>query len=209
MYGRRTVLVGLLALGVSGLSGCATVPKEAVALSVAVGEDIQQLYTGYRRTIKLSFEQMRKSGLVIIDEVFTPAYLRTFVREGELLQIAKEENWEDLEGWARAAIEDIDNERKAFLDSLDVREKALLAKVDEAFSRAISANAAVTAHLNSVLKVQGVQDQVLDAVGLKDLRDEINDGIVQASEFAASASEQIRDASKALDGGGSEPGPGN
>ncbi len=127
MYGRKTALVGLLALGVTGLSSCATVPKEAVALSVAVGEDIQQLYTGYRGTIEFSFEQMRQRGLVIIDEVFTPAYLKTFVREGELLQIAQEENWEDLEGWARAAIEDIDNERKAFLDPLNAREKVLLA----------------------------------------------------------------------------------
>lgn len=209
MYGRRTALVGFFALAAGGLSGCATVPKEAVALSVAVGEDIQQLYAGYRATIVLSFAQMRQSGLVVIDVVFIPAYLKTFVKEGELLEIAKEENWEDLEGWARAAIEDIDNERKAFLDPLNTRERELLARVDEAFSRAISANAAVTAHLNSVLKVEGVQDQVLEAAGLKDLRDQIEDGLVQASDFAANASEGIRTRAKILDDVANESGVGN
>ena len=128
-----------------GFSGCASVPEEAVTLSYAVGEDIRQLHGGYRATVRFSFEQMRQNGLVVIDEIWIPAYLKSFVKEGELLDIAKEENWQDLEGWARAAIEDIDAKRKAFLDPLQQREEALLADIDAAFSRAIAANAAGTA----------------------------------------------------------------
>jgi hypothetical protein len=199
---RGLVVGGLLSASALWMSGCATVPKEAVALSVAVGEDIQQLSSGYRSTVKFAFEQMRQNGLVVIDEVWTPAYLKTFVRDGELLQIAKEENWDDLEAWARAAIEDIDAERSEFLDSLQAKETTLLNKIDEAFARTISANASVTAHLNSVLKVQGLEDQVLDAVGLKDLRDEITNGVAEASDFVADATKKLKGAAEAIPPGG-------
>lgn len=206
MHHRRLIVGGLLATSSLCVSGCATVPKEAVALSVAVGEDIQQLYTGYRNTVKFGFEQMRQNGLTVIDVVWTPVYLRTFVKTGELIDIAKEENWEDLEGWARAAIEDIDAKRSEFLDSLQTKETALLNKIDEAFARTISANAAVTAHLNSVLKVQSLEDQVLDAVGLKDLRDAITNDVAEASNFVAAATEKIKGAAAALASGGDIPG---
>ena len=133
---RRVIFRGWSCIWFLWLSGCASVPKETVALSMAVGEDIQQLYSGYKNTVRFSFEQMRRNGLVVIDEVWTPAYLKTFVREGELLEIAREENWEDLEGWARAAIEDIDAKRSEFVESVNRRETALLAKIDEAFDQA-------------------------------------------------------------------------
>ncbi len=203
---RRVIFRGWSCIWFLWLSGCASVPKETVELSMAVGEDIQQLYSGYKNVVRFSFEQMRRNGLVVIDEVWTPAYLKTFVREGELLEIAREENWEDLEGWARAAIEDIDAKRSEFVESVNTRETALLAKIDEAFDRTISANAAVTAHLNSVLKVEGLQDSVLEAAELKDLRNEITNDITEASNFAADATEKIRGASAALGATGNNPG---
>ncbi len=196
-YG-RTTLQTCIALGLIALSGCASVPKETVALSVAVGEDIQQLYSGYKSMVRLSFEQMRDNGILVIDEVWTPVYLATFVREGELLEIAREENWDDLQGWASAAIEDIEAKRREFLDEVDARETALLEKIDEAFGRTLSANAAVTAHLNSVLEVEGLQDQMIETAGLKDLRDQITSDIAAASNFARNATEEIREASSVL-----------
>ena len=66
--------------------------------------------------------------------------------------------------WARAAIEEIDAKRSEFVDSLNVRETALLARIDDAFTRTINANA--TAYLKSLLKVEEMQDRVLQATGL-------------------------------------------
>lgn len=197
MRHRKVARIAVIALCL-GLGACASVPEEAVTLSYAVGQDLEQLQQGYRETIRLSFEQMRKRGLTVIDEDWTPAYLKTFVKEGELVDIVKEENWEDLEGWARAAIEDIDAKRREFLDPLNKREQALLNKVDAAFGRALRANAAVTGHLNSVLKVKNVQDQVLDAVGMTEIRNQISDAIVDVSNYAAKATKEISDASAVL-----------
>ena len=205
MYYRNCILVGLLGICLLGLSGCASVPKEAVQLSYVVGQDIQELHNGYRRTVQISFEQIRQRGLTVIKEKWTPVYLKKNVKESGLFEhlqdeaFSESERYGDLEYWTRGAIEDIDNKRREFLAPLKKREDALLADLDDAFGRVIRANAAVTAHLNSVLKVKDLQDDILDSVGLKNIRDKINDGIVEASDFAAEATKEIEDVTKKLE----------
>ncbi|MCY4374822.1 MAG: hypothetical protein OXC31_13705 [Spirochaetaceae bacterium] len=181
------------------MSGCASIPKETVTLSMTVGKDIEQLHSGYRETIRLSFDQMRQAGLSVIDNVWTPAYLKSFVTSGELIEAAQAEQTERVDYWARIAIRAIDEKRKEFLDPLQEREDELVAAVDAAFDRVINANAAVTANLNSVLKVQVLQDQVREAVGLSDIRDEINNAIVSTSNWAAMATKEIEEAANIVE----------
>ena len=195
-----------LALALTGyvilsMTACASVPKETVALSRTVGQDLVQLQSGYRETIRFSFDQMRQAGLSMIDNVWTPVYLRSFVTRGQLVEAAKDEQTEKIEYWARAAIKAIDDQRKKFLDPLQEREDALVAEVDAAFDRVINANAAVTANLNSVLKVQNLQDQVLDAAGVSGIRDTINGAIVSTSNWAATATKEIEDEATSLETG--------
>ena len=195
-----------LALALTGyvilsMTACASVPKETVALSRMVGQDVVQLQSGYRETIRFSFDQMRQAGLSVIDNVWTPVYLRSFVTRGQLVEAAKDEQTEKIEYWARAAIKAIDDQRKKFLDPLQEREDALVAEVDAAFDRVINANAAVTANLNSVLKVQNLQDQVLDAAGVSGIRDTINGAIVSTSNWAATATKEIEDEATSLETG--------
>ena len=189
---RVPLLVGLCLLV---LSGCASVPKETVELSTAIGDDIRELHTGYRNTVGLYFAQLRQSGLAVIDETWVPAYLDSFIEGGGLRDIVAEGNRDDLHAWARAAIEDIDARRSEFVDSLSGRETALLIKIDDAFARTINANANVTAYLKSLLKVEEMQDRVLQATGLKELRDEITEGLAEASRFAAEVTKTQRDPS--------------
>ena len=116
--------------------------------------------------------------LLVVPEVRKrPEGDRRAVEGGGLRDIVAEGNRDDLRAWARAAIEDIDARRTEFVDSLHARETALLIKIDDAFARTIHANANVTAHLKSLLKVEEMQDRVLQATGLKELRDEITDGL--------------------------------
>lgn len=176
-----------LCLVLPALPGCASVPKETVELSTAVGDDIRELHAGYRNTVGLYFAQLRQSGLTVIDETWVPAYLDSFVEGGGLRDIVADGNRDDLHAWAGAAIEDIDARRSKFVDSLNARETALLARIDEAFSRTLNANANVTAYLKSLLEVDEMQDRVLQATGLKELRDQITEGLAEASRFAAEA----------------------
>jgi hypothetical protein len=156
-----------LALVVVCTTACASVPQEAVTLSSAVGNDIEQLQSGYRQTVRFAFNQMHQNGLNVIDTVFTPAFLQDFIVSGRLIESAQDpdDSTELVEYWAREAIGAIDIKRKEFLDPIQVKEDALLADIDAAFDRLISANATVTAHLNSVRKVQNLQDQALARQG--------------------------------------------
>ena len=112
----------------------------ALIASIAFGDDIRELHTGYRNTVGLYFAQLRQSGLTVIEETWVPAYLDSFVEGGGLRDIVAEGNRDDLRAWARAAIEDIDARRTEFVDSLNAREIALLIKIDDAFARTIHAS---------------------------------------------------------------------
>jgi len=195
------IAVALTVCVVLAMTGCASVPKEAVTLSYRVGDDIQQLQSGYRETVRLAFDQMRENGMNVIDNVWTPAFLSDFIVRGKLIESAQHEEFKTqlVEAWARLAIGKIEAKRKEFLDPLQKKEDELLAEIDAAFDQVISANATVTAHLNSVVKVKGFQDQLLERAGLKDIRDSINSLIVSASELTAKATNDLTEAAKKLD----------
>ena len=199
MPSNKRLALALTGYVILSMTACASVPKETVALSRTVGQDVVQLQSGYRETIRFSFDQMRQAGLSVIDNVWTPVYLRSFVTRGQLVEAAKDEQTEKIEYWARVAIKAIDDQRKKFLDPIQEREDALVAEVDAAFDRVINANAAVTANLNSVLKVQNLQDQVLDAAGGSGIRDTINGAIVSTSNWAATAMKEIEDEATSLE----------
>lgn len=194
-------VMALVVVGILGASGCATVPKEAVQLSYVVGEDIQQIYGSYRSLVKLSFENIRQRGLTVIDKVFIPAYIQEFAVSGGLAEAAQASNQtERVEFWARLAVERIDKERRDFLLPIDAQEDSLLAVIDDAFRRMIRANAAVTAHLSSVREVEEMQDTMLEAMRVRDIRDKITDGIAKASDLAAEGVTKVETAAAVLAG---------
>ena len=67
------------------------------------------------------------------------------------------------------------------------------------FANTSWANATITAHLNSLREVQEVQDQALQALHVKDLRDKINKALVTASDKAAGGLDKIKEADAKLE----------
>lgn len=183
-----------LILGLLFLSGCATVPKESVQLSQAIGNDIQELHAGYRTTIQAQFQQMRQSGLELIESRWVPTYLSSFVEDGRLVEFAREGNTAAVEYWARVAIEAIDGRRQEFLDDLDQRERALLASVDEAFGRIARANAELTSLLRSATERRSSGANLLRATteaGTLGIRELVDKGLADASSLLNGLSAQL------------------
>ena len=102
-------------------------------------------------------------------------------------------------GWADTAVYFIEQKRSQLIEPLNEEEKRLRDDVREAFARVIRGNAHITAHLNSLRKVHEVQDEMLDALDIKDLRDRINDVLVKASQTAVTGLEEIRMADGLVD----------
>lgn len=194
---RSAMVAALVGLALA-LPGCATVPPEAPELSYTVGQDLQALQESYRKLIRAYFDSLRQQVNDKFDSVFIPAFVNEFVVSGGLIQAAQAQKADEVEFWARIAIEEIDAERKERLEPLNKAEADLVNSVDQAFDRAIHANAIVTGHLNSVREVQEVQSKILESLGLEDLRQKINDTLAEVSNEAADINKGIEKAAEEL-----------
>ncbi len=203
-----------LALGICLLlPGCATVPKEVVELSYRMGQDTEAVHTSYKALIHSHFESLRAERLRYLDEEWTPKYIRSWIEDGRLRDVVKGDVvWSSEKGdfirpvagqeetallatvtfWSVAAVQEIQGKRAELLEPLNEQENQLCAWVDNAFNRLYRGNATITAHLNSLRKVQEVQDSALAALNLKDLRDKINDELITVSDKAKEGLDAVR-----------------
>jgi hypothetical protein len=183
-------LLGLILIG-----GCSTVPKEVVELSYITGQDIQSVHYSYAALTRKHFDTLRTEANNYLNNKWIPAYLNSFIKEGELVKLAQnpdsEEVFNGVSAWVELAVEKIDMQRKQLIDPINADEKALIESIDESFSRLMWANSIITAHLNSLRKVQDVQDEALKSLKMKDIRDKTNKQLANASERALSAIKQI------------------
>jgi len=218
--GRRTPRAGvatvlLAALTFSLCAGCAHVPPEAVKLSYQIGQDLPRLHESYDQLIHDRFDDFRARRNGYVDEVWSPTFLSRWIERAKLVETAKGEVVWSFENkafvaptagkekvqllatvreWSRQALAQIEKKRRSLLDPLDQDEQELRRQVREAFTRVIEANAYVTAHLASLRHVEEAQDEALQALRLKDLRDSINVSLTRASARAITGLEAVRKA---------------
>lgn len=195
------------------LAACGTVPKEVVELSYIIGKDLHSLYESYDSLIHQYFENLRSQRLAYLDDIWYPRFLENWRDDGELVGIAKGERiWSEsdstlisisaesdpkeslktLNDWVLYALYAYEIKENDLIESLNEKESALRSDVKQAFDQIIIANAVITAHLNSLRKVQEVNNEALNALGIKDLRDKINDTLIEVSIEAESELKKIK-----------------
>lgn len=205
------------------LSSCANVPKEVVELSYAVGQDMTALRTSYRTLIRQHYKALRAERQQYLDREWKPVFVRAWIADGHLVQMAsgkeaysasadafvrptpgKEEAelLDGVSGWAEDAVDMIEKKRRELMAPLDQEERELDSVVDDAFQRIMLGNAMITAHLNSLRKVQEVQDEFLKALNLNDLRVTINETLASASDRAEKALIAVREADQKIGAAG-------
>ena len=221
MIRKRFIRRGLLTLCLTiGLHGCASVPPEVVELSAVSGRDLVEIHSSYQTLIHEYYDQLRGRRIDYLESTWIPAYIKDWVKEGKLREVAAGDFvWDDetqdfvpsstvddpetmlldtITGWADAAVFDIENKRRELINPLDEDENNLRKEVDLAFANLIRANAATTAYLNSLVKVQAAQDQMLESFDLKESRDKINAALIKASESAKEGLAKIKEADEKL-----------
>ena len=215
--------LGVLCL-IFGLQACASVPPEVVELSALNGRDLVAVQSSYQTLIHEFYNQLRARRIDYLENTWTPAYIKDWIKEGKLREVAAGKVvWSDtagsdggfvrsstvddkegmlldtIHGWADAAVFDIGAKRKQLLDPLDKEETNLRKEVGLAFANLIRANAVTTAYLNSLVEVKEAQDQMLEAFDLKETRDNINSALIQASDTAAEGLDKIKEADDMVD----------
>lgn len=192
-----------LLISMTGLLSCASIPPEVVELSYVIGTDVEALQDSYRTLVRIHFDGLRQHASTFIDTRWQQTYLKNFIVDGGLVALATDnDESEVLRGvglWTRIAIEEIESKRRELIDPIDRTEKEVIIEIDRAFGQVIRANAVVTAHLNSLREVQEVQDDILNLVDAKDLRDSITSALIDASRATDKAIRDIEVADQVID----------
>lgn len=96
--------------------------------------------------------------LQFLNERWNPTYLKDFIESGELVARAQKPDpaqvLTEVGVWVEVALEEIEEKKRILIDPINRDEADLIEAVDEAFDRMVSVNAAITAHLNSLRRVQ-------------------------------------------------------
>lgn len=213
--GFQFITLLILLCGSLLLTECSTVPKEVVELSYRTGEDISAIHKSYIKLIHDYFESLREQRIRYLNEEWVPKYIKGWVNDGRLIDVARGDVvWSQEAGdfvkpvsgkseegllttvrfWSVTAVKEIEGKKAELLEPLNKQEDQLSSWVEDAFNRLYRSNAAITAHLNSLRKVQEVQDETLAALNLKDLRDKINNTLITASDKAKDGLEAIKKA---------------
>lgn len=213
-------LTGATILLILLTAGCGSVPKEVVELSYVMGEDLQSINQSYDNLIHQFYNNLRDQRRAYIDDVWYPRFVENWRKDGELVAIAKEERiWSEsddklvvvpagsapkeslaaLNDWLDYALYAYEKKSEDLLSPLDQEEETLRTEVRVAFARMTQANATITAHLNSLREIKEVEDQALKALNLKDLRDKINDQLVNASKKAKDGLDKIKEVDQKVD----------
>jgi hypothetical protein len=200
--------------------GCSTVSEEAVKLSYIMGENLSSIKMTYISLINTHFDLLGKMRIEYLENEWVPKFIEKWVEDGHLLEVANGKLvWsperkdfiapasgmgnqgllQTVNFWSIAAIEQIEGKRKELIDPLEDQRKELLSLVEESFDRLYRGNAAITAHLNSLRKIQEMQEEMLKALSLTDLQKEINIQLQNVSKYADEGLEAIRTADGFVD----------
>jgi hypothetical protein len=201
-------------------TGCSNIPQEVVDLSNVLGENMGAVHASHKQLIRQHFANIREQRLEYLNEVWVPYYLDRLIAKARLVEIAsgkvvfdretetfvtptpgraKVQLLDSVLAWSEEAVDTIEMKRKELIEPVDADEKELILSVDSAFETIFRGNAAITAHLNSLVKVQKAQDDVLKVLHMPDLRVQLNDQLVKAAEKSRLTFQEIQDLDKALE----------
>ena len=172
-----------------GISGCSTVPKEAVELSNTVGRDLEEVHRAHHALAELYFDQIINKVNKFVDDNYRPAFIEKFADEFKLDEKVEKILREDPEKlqpvmtrFMTIATERVEKKRKELLQPIDSQRREVLTNIDMAHRQIQAAQAIVAGHLASVRKVHDVQGEILSKVGLGDMRERIADRTSKVSD---------------------------
>lgn len=176
-------------------AACAVVPNESVTLSETVGRDLVELHRSHRELVNLLYDRMEASVNALVDDVYAPYQIRHTAADAEVqpqLASASASLASSNADAATAALEvmatyfdlvraDVEEYRKLLLAPLKQQRAVLLKAVDESYGQVMTANAATTGYLASLVQVKDAQNELLAGLGVPDLQRRITDGAVELS----------------------------
>jgi len=197
------------------LGGCATIPQETIELSYVMEENIAALKTSYIALVNTHFDLLEKVRMDYLEKEWIPKFIEDWINDGRLIDMAsgkviwspehgdfaQPEKGLEVQGmitstifWSKAAIEQIEAKRKEIISPLEEQRKELLLIIEEGFDRLLRGNMAITAHLNSIRKIDEFRNKTFEALKSGDLQKEIDRRLHDISRYADQEMDAIRKA---------------
>ena len=178
---RRFVCFGFLAVFLAGLAACDTVPRESVELSNTVGRDLEEVHRAHRALAELHFKKIEDDINGFIDGTYRPEFIREFAKEFRLDDKVRTVLAADpakllplMTGFVERAVERIEKKRSELLTPIRAQKTTVIEAIDAAHRQIQAAQAVVTGHLASVMKVREVQNDLLAKAGLGGVREKLS-----------------------------------
>jgi len=172
------------------VQSCATIPEEAVELSVTLGRDLVEVHRAHKELSIRYFDNIRKNINNFVDEVYRPYTIKNAIKDFQLIEKLVELTEQDnselmmtlMDVFVTEVSLDIEDFRSELLKPIGERERAVLTAIDDSYQRLQNANSIVTGHLASIRKVEEAQAELLKRTKLEDLREMFIEETVKISE---------------------------
>jgi hypothetical protein len=184
------------------ITSCASVPKETVTLSQALGSDLVVLHQAHSNIARLHFRKIKDDINSFVDDIYAPFVIQ-YVLNQELqayqsgkpsiyttLEIAGKNGGKteieaavkEMSDFQESAHKQIERKRNELLMPIMSQEVEILGAIDRSYENTIYANSTITGYLQSVRKVKEAQQDALSVIGLKGADELITNGLVKVSE---------------------------
>ena len=200
---------GLLILTSVFLTGCSTTPRASIELSATIGRDLGAVHQANRQLALAHFDLLLRDVDRFVEEVYRPFLIEETVISLDLVGQFEEalaathpdslDALDILVIYTEEVTYQIDDFRAELRAPLLAQRATVLQSIDQAFLQLQTANAVVTGHLASVVKVHEAQAEVLEDVGLQDYRQIVADGLADLADELARLLEDARLGAEPLD----------
>ncbi|MFN2369805.1 MAG: hypothetical protein ABR506_01480 [Candidatus Krumholzibacteriia bacterium] len=201
---RAALLAGLLLA-----AGCASAPRESIELSATVGRDLVTVHAANRALADVHFRYLLADVDAFVDEVYRPYVIERSAIDLDLVGEfeAALAGTHDLELDALDVLVIYSEEVTARIGTfrtelrapLEARRDSVLAAIDHAFRQLQTANAVVTGHLASIVKVHDAQADLLRDADLADYRRTVAHGLADLADDLARILAEARAIDRGID----------
>ena len=205
----------MAAAACAALVACAQVPKESVQLSSTMGRDLQELQRSHRKAIDLLLDRDIERVDKYVRETVMPLYVKVVLDpskkvgprlaadlnkalSADATQEDKDRAFAEMRKVVEGVMDRVERQRKEFTDEIEAARKARLQELDMAYAQLQQANAVLTAHLASIVKVNTAQDEVLAKAGLQNFREKVGEAALDADKQVEEALKTATDVDDAL-----------
>lgn len=206
------------------IGGCAQVPQSSVTLSNSIADDMVSMRKAHKKFINYYYDSLEQQANSLIDNKYRPSLIRQVIEQDVAIFRVPEKKNQSLFNAIQEAFVDNDNlsrsdlataqsnamtgmkifytkidkkvevERKKLLDPLRQQRKKLLANIDTNYTNIIKKNAAITALLNSVVKVHKTQQQLYSMAGVEEnVREEVGNKLSNLADKIEEIQDKVDD----------------